>query len=205
MMTLDEYRASQHSFQPEGKVIPEEIIESMYKSYLSSFVVKEEDDFIEPYSPNLDSFNSKEDYHSKLSELFKIGNLKVSELGILIQPSFEPETFIVLSDNSINIKVTKENVWHSKSSDFEIIESTDSNLNNLYKQLDEFIFTAKVHTIKKMVLDGIRLYVFSPKNQQIEVLLFDNPDKESKSGKYITELFNCIEVVCGTEIERYEY
>ena len=205
MMTLDEYKSFQHSFQPEGKVIPEEIIGSMYKSYLSSFLVKEEDDFIEPYSLNLDSFNSKKDYHSKLSELFKIGNLKVSELGILIQPSFEPETFIVLSDNSVSIKVIKENVWYSKSNNFEISESTDSDQNNLYKQLDEFISTAKERTVKKMVLDGIKFYVFSHKNQQIEVLLLYSPDKESKAGKYITELFNSIVIVGCTEIERYEY
>jgi hypothetical protein len=143
----------------------------------------------------LDSFNSTNTYFQKISKLFNIKTLKKSELGILIIPSFEPEIFVILNNNSIKFQRTKENFWYSKSDNVEIIENQKVKNNILYRQLKDFTDTSKKRTIKKLVLDGTKHYVFRPNNQQIEVMVFDNPDEKSKAGNFIIELNKLIKSI----------
>lgn len=195
MKTFDEFKKHYGAFIKNHTPETDAICEAQYKLYL---IREENSRFFEPLeiSSENDSLNR---YTRNLHQLIGFGEVPDNQLYILITPSFEPESLMVLEQAGEKYKlvttVLKENYWQIF---YENNSITDIDKITTYAELKavmgDKLVTLLSRTIEEArkakpgwaVLDGTVYTLAKRITDETKRVFKHSPDPDSPSGKIVS-------------------
>jgi hypothetical protein len=212
MDTFEEFRKQFEIFAKIDSPEKLAICESQYKMYV--FRIKALEHF-EPFE-----YHSGDDmvarYKTNLISLLPFDKISESQLSLLIKPSFDPESLLVIDkmQNSYGLTYTTlaTNYWYlfyenSSITDVEkrtvTAELRTEIGDKLYALIDKAISGARKPVAGGAVLDGV-VYVFSRMHNGKQVSIFKHsPDEDSKTGRVINVMQHLIDNISNLDAAAY--
>lgn len=197
MITFEEYKKQ---FEIFCKIDSPEKLEICKNQYKSKLLHIEAQNYFEPFE-----YRSGEDilarYERNLFSLLPFDKLSEGELSVLIQPSFNPESLLVIDNKEGNYTITYTalvtNYWYPFQQNNNVTEVdkivVNTKLNReigdkLYALVDAAISEARKPEAGGFVLDGV-IYIFTRVLNGKKVSVFKHsPDEDSKTGRIINAM-----------------
>ncbi len=203
-MTFEEYK---RHFEMFGKIDTAEKISVCEQQYQRYLLHMENENYFEPVEDHEDS-SIVGRYKQNLCNIFQVDKIKEDQIYLLITPSFEPESLLIIErqKHSYNLVYTKlmESYWTTFYTDNKVADvGRITSSCELKKDIGDSIFKLLTKTIgearkpegKKMVLDGTMYRVSAILNGMQKVVSQHSPDESSRSGKVIAILEQLIEII----------
>ncbi len=160
-----EFEAFKNSYFMGAKTITHEMLDFCKKQYENVILKIQNDDFFEPYDKNTyKDIPILANYILRLNALLGVDTIKTNQIGILIRPSFEAESLLILEKQETNYKLTykifEKSYWlSSKNGDDNVLKIFYSNLSkeigDTFAQLiDKTMNEAQINTSNFVTLDG---------------------------------------------------
>lgn len=194
MITFEEFRKQFEMFAKIDSPEKLAICESQYKMHV--FRINALEDF-EPFE-----YHSGDDmvakYEKNLITILPFDKISENQLSLLIKPSFDPESLLVIDKLENNYTLTyttlATNYWYLFYENSEIIDVGKKTVaaelrkdigDKLYALIDKAISEARKPINGGFVLDGV-VYVFSRMLNGKQVSIFKHsPDENSRTGRII--------------------
>ena len=197
MITFEEYKKQ---FEIFCKIDSPEKLEICKNQYKSKLLHLEAQNYFEPFEHRLgDDILAR--YERNLFSLLPFDKISEGELSVLIQPSFNPESLLVIDNKEGNYAITYTalvtNYWYPFQRDNNVTEvdkifvkaKLDREIGyKLYALIDAAILEARKPEAGGFVLDGV-VYIFSRVLNGKKVSAFKHsPDEDSKTGRIINAM-----------------
>jgi hypothetical protein len=212
MITFEEYRKHFEIFAKIDSPEKLAICESQYKMHILRL---EAQNHFEPFKQKVGNDISSV-YEQRLHSLLPFDNIFETQLSLLIKPSFDPESLLVIEKRSETYALTYTslitNYWYLFYENNSITDIEKKTVNaelrkdigdKLYALIDKSITEAKKPVGGGAVLDGV-VYVFSRILNGKYVSIFKHsPDEDSKTGKVINIMQHLIDNITNLDAAAY--
>ncbi|MBT34220.1 MAG: hypothetical protein CMO01_31535 [Thalassobius sp.] len=205
IISFEEYRRQQEIYSP---IDTDEKLEFVKRNYKLMLLSKEDENFLEPISSfeALKNHFVEEEYFKIINCFFKLTEMSVNELRIVVLPSFKAEYQIAIINNVVKIDRFGKNVWtnldnklclekvHMESSSFALEQIDDFHLPN---DIIKAITSSRKPKIELAVLDGAQYFFILTDVDRLKIAFKHSPSEKSKSGILIKRLEKMIRQVFG--------
>lgn len=190
-----EFEAFKQSYFSGKKIITDEMLDFCKQQYENVILKISDDAFFEP----VEEVNLYEDmpilayYTLRLNELLGIDKIKEHQIGVLITPSFEAESLLILEKQETNYKLTykifEKSYWLSlKNSGNNPLKTFYSSLSieigdSFVQLIDQTINEARINKSNFMTLDGGDYILIKFMNGQLKKVHKNPTNESSKSYK----------------------
>jgi hypothetical protein len=203
-MTFEEFK---RNFEIFAKIDTPEKLAICELQYHAHLMAMEGNNFFEPFVEKTDDLDRVSVYTKNLYSILNFNQINKAQILFLIQPSFDPESLLVLENLNNNYALShfalEENYWYRYYADNSITTGkTILSKGYLKKSIGDQIFQLIEQSMKaakksepgRFVLDGVKYKLSKIIGEHRIDVVKHSPENDSKTGRIIQLLETVLEL-----------